>query len=302
MLVGICYALVTVLCWGLWLVPSQNVPMAGQLVRTFYVTLAVLVLSVCVAAVVGFEGLTLPAFMFLFIGGCIWTLSCWVAFAAADRLGLAKAYGVWAPLNIVVALIWGCLLFGEFRGLSSSTYLFAALALITIIVGILMIIFAGGERSASGWGRAVMLGYVCALGAGVGWATYFIPIQLKVAQVPGFTMWLGTFPLAVGMFAASVALIALTRTSIRLDATEHRVRVLGSGVIWTMGNYGALAMMQAIGTGKGFTISQLAVAINALVSIYVLKEPQPGSRAARITLVGVLVAMAGALVLGSINA
>lgn len=60
-------------------------------------------------------------------------------------------------------------------------------------------------------------------------------------------------------------------------------------------------MMEIIGTGKGFTISQLAVGINALVSVYVLKEPAPQSRAARVTLVGVFVATAGAVVLGSIK-
>lgn len=301
MLLGILYALLTVLCWGLWLVPSQNVQMANQLVRTFYVTLAVLVISVVVAAVVGFEGLSISAFVFLWIGGAIWTLGGWAAFSASDRLGLAKAYGVWAPLNIVVALVWGCLLFGEFRGLSSGTYLFAAISLITIIAGILMIIFAGGERSASEGGRAVAIGYACAIAAGVAWATYFIPIQLKVANAPGFSMWLGTFPLAVGMFTASAALILFTRTSLHLAGAEQRVRVLGSGLIWCIGNYAALAMMQAIGTGKGFTIAQLAVAINALVSVYVLKEPEPKSRAARITLSGVAVAIVGALMLGSID-
>ena len=302
MLWGVLYALITVLCWGLWLVPSQNVPMANQLVRTFYVTLAVLVISILVAAVVGFEGLTLPVFIFLFIGGLIWTLGGWAAFSASDRLGLAKAYGVWAPLNIVVALVWGCLLFGEFRGLSLSTYLFAAISLLTIVVGILMIIFAGGERSVLGGSGGVFVGYACAVAAGVAWASYFIPIQLKVADLPGFSMWLGTFPLAVGMFTASAALILLTRTSLHLDGAEPRVRVLGSGVIWCVGNYGALAMMQAVGTGKGFTISQLAVAINALVSVYVLKEPEPNSRAAKITLAGIFVAIVGALMLGSIDA
>lgn len=300
MLLGVVYALIAVLGWGMWLVPSQNVAMANQLVRTFYVTLAVLLLSIVVACVVGFEGLTLSVFGFLFVGGVIWTLSGWAAFAAADRLGLAKAYGIWAPLNIVVALVWGFVLFAEFRGLSLGTYLFALFALLTIVAGILMIIFAGGERGAESGGRAVFIGYVCAAVAGVGWASYFIPIQLKVANVPGFTMWLGTFPLAVGMFTASVVLVLLTRSSIRLSSTEAFVRVLGSGVIWTTGNYGALAMMGILGTGKGFTIAQLAVAVNALVSIYMLKEPQPKSRAARITLVGVLVAMAGALMLGSI--
>ena len=52
---GLIYAIVTVLAWGTWLAPSQNVPLKGQQVRTFYVTLAVLLLALSVALAGGVE-------------------------------------------------------------------------------------------------------------------------------------------------------------------------------------------------------------------------------------------------------
>ena len=91
---GIIYALVTVLAWGTWLAPSQNVPMKGQQTRTFYVTLAVMLLALIASIFVGFEGLNASTFWFPFLGGLIWALSGWSAFVGTNRLGMAKAFGI----------------------------------------------------------------------------------------------------------------------------------------------------------------------------------------------------------------
>ena len=43
---GILSALVTVMAWGTWLVPSQTVPFRSQQIKTLYVAVANLVLRV----------------------------------------------------------------------------------------------------------------------------------------------------------------------------------------------------------------------------------------------------------------
>jgi glucose uptake protein len=162
-----------------------------------------------------------------------------------------------------------------------------------------MIIFAGGG---SGEGKKVNLGGLLgAMGAGVGFATYFIPIQIGTANYPDFNMWIGTLPLSIGMFLGSAILMLVTKSSPKLEKGSHYARVMSTGILWGIGNYGALAMMEIIGTGKGFTIAQLCVVVNALIGVYILKEPDPKSRAARLTLVGVVIAMVGAIVLGNIK-
>jgi glucose uptake protein len=201
--------------------------------------------------------------------------------------------------NIVVAIIWGMVLFGEFMETEPKNLLLALLALLLIIGGILMIIFAGGGDNEGK--RVNLAGLLGTMGAGVGFATYFIPIQIGTANYPEFNMWIGTLPLSIGMFTGSAILVIVTKSSARLEKGSHYARVMSTGILWGIGNYGALAMMEIIGTGRGFTIAQLCVVVNALIGIYILKEPDPRSRAAKLTLVGVIIAMVGAILLGNIN-
>jgi glucose uptake protein len=296
---GIFYALVTVLAWGSWLAPSQNVPMKGQQTRTFYVTLAVLLMAIIAGLIVGFDGLNATTFWFPVLGGLIWSVGGWFAFVGANRLGMAKAFGIWAPLNMVTAIIWGIVLFGEFRDTEFGMILFAILSLLLIIGGVMMIIFAGGGESE---GKKINLpGLLGAIGAGVLLATYFIPIQIGTKNNPDFNMWIGTLPLAIGMFTGSAILMVVTKSSLKLEKGGHYARVMSTGFLWAIGNYGALAMMEIIGTGPGYTIAQLCVVVNALLGIYIFKVPDPKSRAARLTLVGVIVAMIGATILGNVS-
>jgi len=269
---SVIYAIITVLAWGTWLVPSQNVPMKGQQIRTFYVTLAVMLLAIIVILFVGLDGLNPITFWFPFLGGIIWTFSGWSAFVGTSRMGMAKAFGIWAPMNIVVSVIWGMILFGEFLDLGLLKVLIAIAAFLAIIGGILLIIFAGsttGDEKHSK--RDQRIGLLGAIGAGIGFASYFIPIQIGTANYPGFTMWVGMLPLSIGMVVGSSILLVTSKLSPKLEKSQHYMRVISTGLLWGTGNYGALLMMEKIGTGHGFTIAQLCVVVNVLIGIFILK-------------------------------
>jgi len=296
---GVIYAVITVLAWGSWLAPSQNVPMKGQQTRTFYVTMAVLIMALVASIFVGFEGLNAVTFWFPFLGGVIWTLTGWSAFIGTNKLGMAKAFGIWAPMNIVVGIIWGVVLFGEFLNIELKSLIIALLAFTAIIGGILMIIFTVGSEGSKK--EISMVGLMGTIGAGIGFASYFIPIQIGAANTPGFNMWIGTLPMAIGMFACSSVLMIVTGSSPKLEKSSHYFKVMSTGLLWGTGNYGALAMMEILGTGKGFTIAQLGVVVNALIGVYIMKEPDPKSKAAKLTLVGVAIATIGAIVLGNVK-
>lgn len=297
----IIYAFVAILAWGTWIAPSQNVENEGQQTRTFYVTIAVLALALIASIFVGFDGLNTTTFWYPFYGGLIWAISGWSAFVGTSNLGMAKAFGIWAPMNIVVSVLWGALLFGEFSDVEPNALLLGVLAFVIILAGILLIIFAGGGDEESNKGKSKFLGLLGAMGAGVGFATYFVPITWgsKTASeaFEGFNMWIGTLPLAIGMFIGSSVLMLISKSSPKLDKGTDYMRVLSTGVLWGIGNYGALALVDLIGAGKGFTIAQLCVVVNALVGVFILKEPNPKSRAAKLTLLGVVIAVIGGVIL-----
>ena len=295
-MMNVFYALVTVFAWGTWLAPSQHVPMKGQQTRTFYVTLAVLLTAIVIAFFKGFQGLTLGTAWPPFLGGVIWAVSGLSAFVGTQRLGMAKAFGIWSPLNIIVSILWGIILFGEFLHTGTLNIILAAVSFVVIIGGILMIIFSGSEGDRSKQSGAALYGYLGALGAGIGWASYFIPIRIS-----GLSMWVAMLPLAAGMFAGGAVICIVSKSSLHLEKPSHYMRVLSTGLLWTAGNYCALLMMQHLGTGKGFTIAQLCVVVNALLGVFWEHTPRPGTRAAYLTLAGVVVATIGAAVLGNLK-
>lgn len=292
-MLGFLYAAVTVLAWGTWLAPSQNIAFRNQQIKTFYVAAANLALSALVILFQGGSELTWEVFWLPFAGGLVWAVSGFLAFTATDRLGMARAFGIWTPVNVVVSIFWGAVIFAEFLTVGPLTLVLLAASLAIFIAGVLLIIFArgfGGQRSYTG---PAWIGLLAAFGAGVLWGTYFIPIKLSAAS-----MWVAAFPLSLGIFSGSAALAALTRQPLRLKGTGEYLRVTSTGLLWGIGNYGMLLLIEQLGAGRGFTISQLGVVVNGLIGVYLLKDPQPKSRAAAFTLAGCACASLGGILIG----
>jgi glucose uptake protein len=295
-MLGIFYAAITVLAWGTWLAPSQNVPFKNQQIKTFYVALASLVLAFFVTLPQGFDQITPQVFWPPFVGGLIWAVSGYCAFTATSKIGMARASGIWSPLNIVVSLFWGATIFDEFLNTGTDGLIVLIVSVAVIIVGVLLIIFAKGRGDKTTNQRDLTIGVLGAIGAGILWGSYFIPI--KQSDV---SLWIATFPLTIGMFAGSTVLMLLGRQAPRLEKRSDYARVSLSGVLWGVGNYGMLLLVNEIGAGRGFTIAQLAVVVNALLGVYWLKDPQPKTRAATSTLAGCVLAMIGGVVLGNLK-
>lgn len=291
------FALITVFGWGTWLAPSQKVIFPNQQIKTLYVVATNLV----IATVVGlWQGgiweLTAGTFWLTLLGGVIWAGGGFCAFTGTNKLGMAKAFGIWAPLNIIVSLLWGAILFDEFATISSGAILLLVAAIMIIVVGVLMIILAKGSEESEQERGAYRAGFAGAVGAGILWGSYFIPVKYS-----GVSAWAGAFPLAIGMAIGGTLLAVLSRHSWKLAAQGDYVRAGLTGGLWSLGNYGVLLLIGALGAGKGFTISQLSVVVGALISIYWLHEPAPKTRAARLTFLGCVLATIGGIVLGNIK-
>jgi glucose uptake protein len=293
---GIVYAFIVVIAWGAWLAPAQTVPFRNQQIKTFYVAAANLVLAGTIAVTQNLQALTPATFWPPFVGGLIWAVSGVCAFTATDKLGTARAFGIWAPLNIVVSVFWGAVLFHEFISLSGQNQVVLMATLVAILAGVLMIILPKDDRAAAQSRPGVWLGILGAVGAGVLWGSYFLPI--KALQI---SPWVTTLPLSAGIFVGSSLLALAARQPIGLRRPMDYVRVGATGAMWGIGNLAMLLLVDAIGAGRGFTISQLSVVVNALIGVFILRNPSPRSRAAGFILAGCLLATVGGVVLGNLK-
>jgi glucose uptake protein len=169
---GIVFALATVLAWGTWLAPSENVLLPNPVTRAFYIAVGNFFLAGLVLLAVRGQGqLSGTVFLYPFAGGLVWSLGALCAFSGIARLGMAKAFGLWAPLNILTGVAWGMAFFGEFIRAGAVTLVLAGLALLAIVGGLLLIIFSGGTGGAEGARPGAGAGIACAIAAGVVLAT-----------------------------------------------------------------------------------------------------------------------------------
>jgi glucose uptake protein GlcU len=290
-------ALVTVATWGVWIPMAQIVPGIPQRSRTFYVTVGNLAFATLALLIggghldVGWRTFWLPL-----AGGVLWTAGSFSAFRATETIGLARAAGTWTPLNVVVAFVWGALLFGELDKFSAARFALLAAALMLILIGMLRIVGSQNAPAADTPGPITSrAGWLWAGAAGILWGSYFVPAQW--ANVPARV---SNLPLALGIFAAGSVLVLskreLHRPSLRVATVQ-----IAAGVLFGIGDLALLGLVPRVGTGVGFTIAQLSLLVNTTVGIWVFKVPQPGSRAARTALTGIMIAGVGGCVIGAMR-
>jgi glucose uptake protein len=312
-------ALVMVTSWGCWIPLAQLLPGVPQGTRTLYATAgnaifaAIALLAGGGHVDLGWRGWWLPL-----AGGLIWTAGSYSAFRASADIGLARAAGTWTPLNIIVAFIWGALLFGELDHFSVTSFVVLGVALLAVLAGVLLIVGAQGSAAAAAddqpdsgqpgsgqpgsgqpgsrtAGSATGRGLAWAAAAGVLWGSYFIPAQW--AAVPA---QVGDFPLAIGMLIAGLA-VALPSGDPVLLSPRPAATQLAAGAVFGIGNLALLGLVTRVGTGAGFTIGQLSLLVNASIGIWFFHVPEPGTRQARRVLAGILLAGLGGCVIGALR-
>lgn len=298
---GLLYAFITVIAWGVWLTPSEKVALPNPQTRSFFVALGNLILATFALFIVGVEKLSMDLFLLPFLGGLIWAIAGMCAFYATSTIGMAKAIGTWAPLNIISGIAWGMILFGEFLKTGPLNLTLSAASIVMIIAGILLIIFSGQTKDSPTPTKHIKAGFACAIATGILWGSYFIPTSYLARKTPEVNEWVTAFPLAVGIFVGSCMLVLLGRKWPTCKRLTDYSRVMVTGVLWSVGNFGMLLMVQEIGMGKGFTIAQLCVAVAVLIGVFYFREPAPGTKAAKWTLIGVFIATLGGVLLGNLK-
>lgn len=292
-------ALVTIASWGSWIPLAQAFPGVSQEARVFYVTLGNIVVAT-LALLIGGGSISFgwKPFWLPVLGGVVWVGGNYTAFRAAVTMGIARANGTWAPLNIIVSFIWGALLFGELGHTSTwrLAVLFPSLAL--VVAGVLLIVGTqapalgpAGVAARSAQGTA----FIFAALAGVLWGSYFIP-----AQWAGVPAQVANLPLALGMLGAGAALAWSGSRPVRLAPRATGAQLLAGG-LFGVGQIALLALVARVGTGVGFTLAQLSLLVTAGLGIFVFKVPKPGSVAAHRAIAGILLAGAGGVAIGALK-
>jgi glucose uptake protein len=294
-------AAVMVVALGTWIPLAQWLPGTPERTRLLSVAVGNVVLAGVTLLVggggvqMGWRGFWLPL-----AGGVVWTAGNYCVFRASATLGLARAAGTWTPLNIVVAFAWGALLFGELNGFSAARFAILGVAFLAVVAGVLLI--AGsrnsdGEPSSSSSPRpgAARAGLLWAGAAGILWGSYFVPAQW--AKVPA---QVSNFPLALGILGGALVLVVTAGEPIRIGARAASAQ-LGAGALFGIGNVLLLTLVGRIGTGTGFTIAQLSLAVNAGIGIWLFHTPAPGTRQARRVLAGIVIAGIGGLTIAAMR-
>lgn len=299
-------AVVVVATLGTWIPLSQLIPGVPGRSLLVYVAVGNVVFS-GIALLVSGAHLTFSGreFWLPLAGGVLWTGGNYCVSQASRAIGLARAAGTWTPLNIVVAFVWGALLFGELDGFSAARFAVLGVAFLAVVAGVLLIAGSREDPSAppppdaarpSGRRTATAgAGLLWAGGAGILWGTYFVPAQWAKVPAP-----VSDFPLALGILAAALVLALPAGEPVRLGrrATSS---LLGAGVLFGVGNLALLALVARVGTGTGFTIAQLSLLVNASVGVWVFRVPEPGTRQARKVLAGIVLAGIGGCVIAAMR-
>ena len=284
-------ALVSILCWGSWMAVQHGNVSPNSRSRIVYATFANLIVSALVFFASG-SRMELSAAWLPFLGGILWGIAGAFSFSATDRLGLAKAVGIWAAINTVVGLIWGALLFGELTGLSPRSYILTGVSLAVLVAGIALLSVPDKDQGPAG-AKSRLSGYVSVLIVGILWGSYFIPVTAS-GQGP----LAAAFPMSAGMFLASLAMALTEKKPLSFAKPRQYLISLFSGCLWAAANYAMLLLCERIGRGKGFAMIQPNLAVNALIGLFIFREREPGSREGRRILIGALVTAAGGMLFG----
>jgi glucose uptake protein GlcU len=292
-------AVVTVAALGAWIPLAQLLPGTPERSRIFYVAVGNVVFAGLALLASGADMVVdWRSFWLPLAGGVVWTAGNYCVFRASATIGLARAAGTWTPLNIVVAFAWGAVLFGELDGFSAARFAVLGVAFLTVVAGVLLIAGSRDGRSeapGSGKPAAARTGLLWAGAAGILWGSYFVPAQW--AAVPP---QVSNFPLALGILGGALALALPAGEPVKLGVRAAGAQ-LGAGVLFGIGNLALLALVARVGTGTGFTIAQLSLAVNAGIGIWLFHVPQPGTSQARKVLTGIVVAGIGGCVIAAMR-
>lgn len=240
------------------------------------------------------------------IGAAMWVLCMLAAYNAINGLGVAIAPAGWSGITVLVAFILGSVLFHE----TIDNHLGAILSLLGVLLGIACVAICRNVDKLLGapsvnvplipqadMTRSRTTSILCVLLMGIVNGSLMVPSTLFFQDNPE-----GVYSYILAFTSSSVGISVLvwlvwSNLSQESETTKSHISValvpgVLTGFFWCSGFFSAVIATQKLGQALGYSLTQLALCINALWGILYYKEIR-GSSSILVFSIGV------AIILGS---
>lgn len=286
--IGYFYALLTILLFGSWAVPTKTLKIEPK-VLAFFLTIGMLITGVGIFIATGRQVAPINLLALPFAAGILWSVGITLGFIGIRELGITRALGIWIPVNIIVGSLWGLIYFQEAKKLPADKLGLSIFGITLLVFAALTIISSIKTQKVTG---NTKLGVLCSIGLGLLHGSVLVP--LNASNLP-FSVTL--LPFSIGMIAFTSILVFVNKLNLKYDIRSIGRMVL-AGLILGTGNLTALLTIKSLGYANGFALTQLAIIINTLWGIIVFKEVA-SARGKILIILGITIALIGAVILNS---
>jgi glucose uptake protein GlcU len=284
---GIFFAILTVLLFGSWAVPTKTLKIPPK-VQAFWLTVGHFLLSVFIFAFV-IQSASINQLVGPFLAGALWALGITSGYIGIKHLGITRALGLWIPIVIITSAAWGLLFFGEAKTLGAEKVLQTIFSIFLLIMAALAVIWSSKGENKLG---SVKTGIIASVTLGLIHGSFFIP--LRTSDLPIFVTFL---PLTLGMIITTSFIVWVRKLKIDYDLFSTS-RMILAGLILGGGNYTALLTIQHLGVTQGYPLTQLGIIVNTLWGAFLFREVTT-RRAKVLIATSITIAIIGAILLNS---
>lgn len=283
--IGVIFALLTILLFGSWAVPTKTLKL-GSTAQAFWLTVGHLLVSVIVFIFVA-QKITIVNSIGPFSAGVFWAIGITFGYVGIKNLGITKAVSIWIPVVILTSALWGLLFFKEAFSLSLIKFTLTLVSIALLIAAALIVVLSSkGEEKLGN----IKLGILASVSIGIIHGSFFVP--LKTSNLPIFVTFL---PMTIGMVLTMIFISLFKKVRLNYDVVSVG-RMMLAGIILGAGNYTALLTTQYLGVSQGYPLTQLGIIVNALWGTLVFKEITT-LRGKMLIAVAIIVALLGAIIL-----
>jgi glucose uptake protein len=260
MVVGIILALLAAIFWGSINVPVLKLKESSFIINTFSTTAAFLI-----AFAVYF--VTLPVikvetFIYGLISGILWSIASTLVLMSMKKIGIGKVAAITASTQIIIASVFGILIFNEIINKGMTNLFVASLGILFVVIGIYTVSSINEKKN----DKFNKTGLILAFISGIMFSFHILPIRFAQADPLAIIL-----PMTFGMCSTAWILVILIEKEVKTTLLAIK-RSMFSGSIWLIGNYLDFFAIGMIGLAKGFSLGQLLVLVSTLWSVFYFRE------------------------------